>query len=376
MSENESQALEKVEPGTAMAIYKSLSDIQAVAKIAAQSRLFGTDDVNKTTILMLRAHADGVNPIYAPTRYHVIKDKISMSAEAMLAVFQDTGGKVEWEQHDSKRCAGVFSHPKGSTVAAEFSLDDAKLAGLLGKDNWKNTPAAMLHARAVSRGVRWCFPQATQGLYTPEEISDETPDKPAPQVTVTGDGIEQAKDTRPQADRLADAIGETPTVEQPKPADPVEDADFTDLPTPDKAIELREQIKAVCKATGSTDGLKTLLAQRKAKKLSDLNAGELAEVLAELVTQTETPPKPAPEPDFFSPEEQQRQAEEGNALERKMARNKFFAVVNEKLGKIKNHHDIIGTEASLNTMTLEDMERITGMIDAGEFDHLRNEAKA
>jgi hypothetical protein len=373
-NENETQALEKIEPGAAMAIYQSLNDIQAVAKIAAQSRLFGTDDVNKTTILMLRAHADGVNPIYAPTRYHVIKDKISMSAEAMLAVFQETGGKVVWEQHDATRCAGVFSHPKGNTVPASFSVEDAKIAGYLGKDNWKNSLESMLHARAVSHGVRWSYPQATQGLYTPEEINDTEPDKPAPATKVSGDGIEQPADNRPQAERLADSLAGTP-----EKAPDIEDGEFTDLDpkgkdaTDDKhaaRMAMIAEIKGINKALGGNGELMKLLTPRGFTGTKEMSNEALAEVLAEL-KQVASKPKDAAEPDLFSPEEQQRQAEVGSALERDELRKKFFAVVNERLGKGINHHDIIGTEASLNTMPIAEIEICIAAVEKGEFDQLK-----
>ena len=51
---------------------------------------------------------------------------------------------------------------------------DAKTLGLAGKDNWKKQPATMLKWRAVSACARVVFPDVIQGMYTPEEIGQDT----------------------------------------------------------------------------------------------------------------------------------------------------------------------------------------------------------
>jgi hypothetical protein len=51
-------------------------------------------------------------------------------------------------------------------------MDDAGLAGLAGKDNWKKYPKNMLFARAISNGQKWFVPDAFNGatVYTPDEL--------------------------------------------------------------------------------------------------------------------------------------------------------------------------------------------------------------
>ena len=57
------------------------------------------------------------------------------------------------------------------TFTGSFSIEEAKQAGLLGKDNWKNYPARMLKHRALSFAARDSFPDVFAGIYTPDEIS-------------------------------------------------------------------------------------------------------------------------------------------------------------------------------------------------------------
>jgi hypothetical protein len=51
-------------------------------------------------------------------------------------------------------------------------VDDAKRAGVAGKQNWQRYPRQMLRARVVSEGVRAAMPGVVLGLYTPEEVQD------------------------------------------------------------------------------------------------------------------------------------------------------------------------------------------------------------
>lgn len=55
---------------------------------------------------------------------------------------------------------------------ARFGMADAKAAGLLGKDAWKGYARDMLRRRAVSRAVRFLFPDALCGLGSADEMTD------------------------------------------------------------------------------------------------------------------------------------------------------------------------------------------------------------
>lgn len=150
-----------------------MAEMRELAAAAARSGFFaGVETPEKALVLMAIAQAEGCAPIQAMQRYHIIKGKPSKQAWAMLADFTAAGGKVEWHEHGSQCCKATFSHPSASPVTVEWNLAKAKDAGLSGNDNWRKYPENMLHARCVSNGVRFVFPAAANGLYTPEEMQD------------------------------------------------------------------------------------------------------------------------------------------------------------------------------------------------------------
>jgi hypothetical protein len=79
-------------------------------------------------------------------------------------------GKVEvWE---CKR--------RGVTHTGRYSMEDAKRANLLGKDNWKHYAADMLENRAIARCARRAYPDRVGGLHTPDEVDTITLEETAP----------------------------------------------------------------------------------------------------------------------------------------------------------------------------------------------------
>ena len=108
-----------------------------------------------------------------------------MRADAMLAEFQRQGGSVKWHKYDKNEAKATFAHPSGGSVDFSYSIEDAKIAGLIRPDSgWTKFPAAMLRARCISGGIRMVLPGVVCGVYTPEEVEDfdDKPKKQAPKV--------------------------------------------------------------------------------------------------------------------------------------------------------------------------------------------------
>jgi hypothetical protein len=110
----------------------------------------------------------------AVRRYDLIQGTPTLKSEAQLAEFYKRGGVVKWMQRTAEVCEAKFSHPKHCPdgVVIKWTITDAKQAGLLGKDNWRNYPRQMLSARVQAEGVQVVDPGAGLGMMTPEEAID------------------------------------------------------------------------------------------------------------------------------------------------------------------------------------------------------------
>jgi hypothetical protein len=149
-----------------------IDQISLMAKAIAESKLFGIQTPAQALALGLLCQAEGRHPAEAARDYHIINGKPSLKSEAMLARFQQAGGKVDWHEYTHESVSGTFSHPQGGSLKVSWTMQDATRAGLTGNPTWKKFPRQMLKARCISEAVRGIFPGVLSGLYAPEEVSD------------------------------------------------------------------------------------------------------------------------------------------------------------------------------------------------------------
>ena len=152
-----------------------IQSLERMAQAVAQSKLFGITNQEQALALMLVAQAEGLHPATAARDYHIIQGRPALKADAMLARYLASGGKVEWHEHTDTKVAATFSHPAGGTLKIEWDMERAKKAGLGGKDMWSKYPRQMLRARVISEGIRATNPAVATGIYTPEEVQDMEP---------------------------------------------------------------------------------------------------------------------------------------------------------------------------------------------------------
>jgi len=106
-------------------------DIEKMAVAVAKSGLFNVKTAEEAMALMLVAQAEGSHPAIAARDYHVIQGRPALKADAMMARFQQAGGKVEWKEYTDERVTGVFSHPAGGSLSVTWTIEMGKNIGLV-----------------------------------------------------------------------------------------------------------------------------------------------------------------------------------------------------------------------------------------------------
>ena len=148
-------------------------EMKGMAEAIAQSGLFGMKDTNSVLALMAVAQAEGLHPATAARDFHIIQGRPALKADAMLARFQQSGGKVQWSEYTDEKVTGVFTHPNGGELAVTWTIDQARNIGLVKPGSgWQKFPRAMLRSRCISEGIRSVYPGSVTGFYSPEEVSD------------------------------------------------------------------------------------------------------------------------------------------------------------------------------------------------------------
>ena len=163
----------------------SFNEMDQMAGAIAASGLFGMKDKNSVLALMAVAQAEGLHPATAARDFHIIQGRPALKADAMLARFQNAGGKVDWKDYTDEKVTGVFSHPNGGSLAVTWTIEQATKIGLVKPGSgWQKFPRAMLRSRCISEGIRSVFPGSVTGFYSPEEVADFEPAKEMGKIQV------------------------------------------------------------------------------------------------------------------------------------------------------------------------------------------------
>lgn len=133
----------------------------------------------------------GLSPMQALQNIAVISGRPSLWGDAMLAVCMAHTQFEDIAESDDGNTATCTVKRKGRTpVTRTFSMDDAKAAGLAGKEGpWRQYPKRMRQMRARAFALRDMFPDALRGMNSAEESEDLPPiratarivEQPAPQ---------------------------------------------------------------------------------------------------------------------------------------------------------------------------------------------------
>ena len=161
---------------------RDMGELNSVAITVAKSGLFGAKTPEQAFVAIATGMELGLKPMQALRNIVVVQGRPTFSADGGFAVVRNHPeyGGIRWEKQDDKEARCVITRvSKGGQLKEEFpgsfTIKEAATAGLANKDNWKNYPARMLRARALSYACRDAFPDVLNGLYTPDEIAPDTP---------------------------------------------------------------------------------------------------------------------------------------------------------------------------------------------------------
>jgi hypothetical protein len=191
--------------------YDKVADPMAAAtqlgEWICRSGMFGADRPEQGNLLALQCIVERKPPLELAKHYHVIQGRLSLRADAMLALYRERGGKVVWKQFDSNGARAQWIYD-GNDIELAYTADDAKAAGFLparGGSGWAKFPAEMMRARLISKAVRMLCPEVVTGTYTPEEIADFAQPSPV-----------QVLATQPQAKAVDVEVVPTTASDDPK----------------------------------------------------------------------------------------------------------------------------------------------------------------
>jgi len=154
--------------------YKTLQAIATTQFVPKELR--GKPDAILACIMYGREM--GLGPMRSLAMIDVIDGRPSPSAELLSAKVREAGHRIRPGKisRTVASCIGERIH-NGEVIESiefEFTMDDAREAGLAGKTNYQKWPQSMLYWRAATFVARTFFSDVTGfKVYTPDELGDE-----------------------------------------------------------------------------------------------------------------------------------------------------------------------------------------------------------
>ena len=230
---------------TALSVLPSANDWAQLKEIGATALKSGLLPSSVKTpeaaaIIALKGWELGLKPLVSFAYISVVNGRPTCAAELMLAEIRRVYPKaiVKITKSTDAECVIQAKRPEEEALTEfKWTIEDARKAGLLGKDNWKNYPADMLFARTVTRMKRRLFPEVLMGVdYVPEELGAEVDQQgrvvkdvsQPPQAQGEVIQFKKVSDAKPDTIDVTPTADETTVAENSepeKPTDPVIDRD-------------------------------------------------------------------------------------------------------------------------------------------------------
>lgn len=170
-------------------IPRTIDEVRSLSKAFAQSSLLPDALRGKEAdvFVSIMAGAElGLPPMVALRGVHVVKGRPVLAADTMVGIVLGSGLAEYFVCVEENANAVTYeTKRKGSPhpQVCTWTMEDARAAGLIGGDNWKKYPRAMLKARCKAMLARDAYPDVLAGCYEPDEareFTDRGPMTPPP----------------------------------------------------------------------------------------------------------------------------------------------------------------------------------------------------
>jgi hypothetical protein len=207
--------------------------------LAASGYFTDTRDAAQAVVKVMAGAELGFPTIASMTGVYIVKGRVTLSANLLAAAIKRHPRydyRVRSLTNDA--CEVVFFEDGKEAGASEFTMDDARTAGLAGGDNWKKFPRNMLFARAISNGAKFFCPDVFAGapIYTPDELGAEID----PETGELAVGNVTPVPTRPEPTPTPEP---SPPAPAPEPAPPTPEPEPTPTTDPDAPLTPEEAAK-------------------------------------------------------------------------------------------------------------------------------------
>lgn len=155
---------------------QALLQIETLAEKLKDSGAMPSSISNGAQLMMvfMAGYEAGLTPMESMQSYYIVNGKVTMWGSSVITQLKRAGYAIEWIESDETKATVKLTSGDGKHTHTEtFTLEEAKNAGLTGKDTWKKYPKDMLRHKAVARAVRFFCPEVLGGHYMTEDIMYE-----------------------------------------------------------------------------------------------------------------------------------------------------------------------------------------------------------
>lgn len=155
-------------------VLDKLDGIMKLSNVMVRSGLLPQpiNSPEKAAIILMKSVELGIGVMAGISHLYPVKGKVAIEGQLVLGLIQRVGGSWEILEESPKKVKVKFMRPGKPEFITEFGEEDAKRAGLLGKDVYKSYPTDMYFWRCVSRAGKRYFSDVTQGMVMADDIPD------------------------------------------------------------------------------------------------------------------------------------------------------------------------------------------------------------